>query len=171
MNASYPALGIMAKGMATRWLRHSGQTHRVMDRVLEDALVQMVPATLAGRCFDVGPGGGEDPLPGPLAARRRVLCGQGAGQLDPTGAGLDVAGVKPVGTREVLSQGLAQHLREKGGTILVALAGSHDDAGCVEVDVLHAQPFGDPAEKRWAVAGALLANGVDAVRGRQLSRR
>src|SRR3972149_4062268 len=48
------------------------------------------PAPLAGHPVDVDPGGREDPLPAPLAARVRVLPHQGSRELDPAGSAPEI---------------------------------------------------------------------------------
>jgi hypothetical protein len=59
---------------------------RQLDRALEHRLVQVVAAPLAGLTLHVEAGGGEYPLPGPLAAGVGVLARQRARQLDPARA-------------------------------------------------------------------------------------
>ena len=58
----------MAEGVAGRTLGDARCEDRSAHRVLHDGFVQVVAALLTGCGLDVVPGGGEDPLPGPLAA-------------------------------------------------------------------------------------------------------
>src|SRR5690349_6233473 len=51
---------------------------------LDNSLVHVVPAALPGRRVQVRGGGGEQPLPGPLAGGGRILAGDGVRQVDKT---------------------------------------------------------------------------------------
>jgi hypothetical protein len=48
--------------------------HGILDGALHDGLMEVMAAALAGLSIDVEPGGGEYPLPGPLAEGVRILA-------------------------------------------------------------------------------------------------
>ena len=52
---------------------------RFLHRALQDGFVEVVAAALVGLAVEVGAGGGEDPLPDPLAAGAGVLAGERPG--------------------------------------------------------------------------------------------
>src|SRR5205823_7251774 len=105
------------------------------DGALDDGLVEVVAAELAGRRVLVVTSGGKDPLPGPLVAGGGVLAGEGVGKLDMAGTGGEVAFVLRLYggkvTREVRDQGLGHH----GHPILLAfpIADGELPAGQIEV--------------------------------------
>ena len=109
------------------------------DRALQHGFVQVVAAALAGLAVQIGAGGGEDPLPEPLAAGAGVLAGEGPGQLDPARAGAEVGLVLVADGLEVLGEVAAGGGGQHRHAVLVALAGAHRDLVAREVDVLHAQ--------------------------------
>ena len=59
--------------MATCRLPDLGLTQRLLDRALNDRLVEMVAAELAGAAIYIVPRCGEDPLPAELTAGVWVL--------------------------------------------------------------------------------------------------
>lgn len=64
----------MPKGVGGGELGHARAPNGLLDRPLDHGLMQVVPAPLAGLAVYVGPGGGKDPLPGPLPPGIRVLA-------------------------------------------------------------------------------------------------
>ena len=68
----------VAEGVAGGALGDARLPDRQLDRALEDRLVQVVAALPAGLALHVAAGGGEYPLPGPLAAGVGVLACQRA---------------------------------------------------------------------------------------------
>ena len=58
-----------------------GPARGVLDRPLQDRLVQVVPAELAGQTVAVEACGREDPLPDPFSTGVRVLPQQGSRQF------------------------------------------------------------------------------------------
>src|SRR5690606_11346643 len=64
-------------------LRDAGGEDRAADGALQDGLVEVMAAELAGDAIAVEAGRGEDPLPGPIAAGGGELSRQGVGELDP----------------------------------------------------------------------------------------
>jgi hypothetical protein len=58
---------------------------------LKDSLVEVVTAKLMGERVPVAPGGGEHPLPEPVAAGVGKLPGESIWKFDPTAAGVEVA--------------------------------------------------------------------------------
>ena len=63
----------VAQGVRCGSLRDPGSAHRAFHDPLENGLVQVVPATLAGVPVHIEACRGEDPLPYPLPARVRIL--------------------------------------------------------------------------------------------------
>ena len=57
-------------------------TTGVEHGALQHGLVKMMATALSCRPVGVQPRGGEDPLPGPFAARVRIFAGESPGQLD-----------------------------------------------------------------------------------------
>src|SRR5262245_26949643 len=112
---------------------------RVLDRPLEDRLVQVVAAALTGHAVYIEASRREDPLPSPGSAGVRVLAQERAGQLDPARAVPEVAFVLPVHTLEVGAQLSLHRGRQHGGAILVPLAVADGELVRREIDVLHAQ--------------------------------
>ena len=64
------------QGVTRRRLGDAGVAHGVFDRALQDGLMEVMPAALAGLAVDIEPSGGKHPLPGPLAAGIRILASQ-----------------------------------------------------------------------------------------------
>lgn len=110
----------MAERVAAHPLGDPGAKGRRLHRALQDGLVQVMPAALAGQTVDVDARGRERPLPGPLAARVGVLRAEGPRQLDPAGARLEIDLMLVPDHNEV-----PQH--------------PHHDLVAREIDVLHAQ--------------------------------
>src|SRR5437016_2499145 len=90
-----PGLGIMPESAAGGGLREAGPQDGDPDGALDDGLVKVMAVTPARDRMAVGPGGGEDPLPGPFAGSRRIGAVRAIGQVDPTGAAGDVHFVEP----------------------------------------------------------------------------
>ncbi len=86
----------VAERVAGRALGDARPARRLLHRPLEHGLVQVVPAPLAGDAVEVDAGGGEHPLPRPLASRVRVLAGERPGKLNPARAMLEVALMLPL---------------------------------------------------------------------------
>ena len=72
--------------VAGRALRDTGCPHSVLDRTLQDRLMQVMTATLARQPLHVGARGWEDPLPSPLPARVGIFAREGPRKLNPAGA-------------------------------------------------------------------------------------
>ncbi len=83
----------VAQGVAGGALVELCTLDRGAQRALDHSLVQVVAAELTGIPVAVERRGGEDPLPGGAAGRAGVLAGQGEGELDLTGAALEVGAV------------------------------------------------------------------------------
>ena len=84
------------QSMARGALRDPGAPHGVHDGALQRGLVEVVPPPLTGLPVDIDTGGGENPLPGSLAAGVGVLPGQCPRQLDPARTMLEVTVVLPL---------------------------------------------------------------------------
>ena len=83
----------MAEGVWCRALRDPSPERGVLDDLLKNGLVQVMPAHLAGVAIAIVACGREDPLPEPVAPGARILAGERGRQLDPAGARLDVTNV------------------------------------------------------------------------------
>src|SRR5713226_435646 len=94
----------MAEGMTGGGLRHAGQAHRILERLLHEALVEMMPASGAATRVVVETGCGKDPLPRPFKSGARVLAVEGVRQLDAAETGSAIALVLETDTREVASE-------------------------------------------------------------------
>src|SRR5258708_36426068 len=85
--------------MPERWrvwvLDGAGMAQRALDGTLDDGLVQVMAAALAGEAIHVVPGRRERPLPAELASGVRVFARQRVGHGDPAGAGLEVDAMLP----------------------------------------------------------------------------
>lgn len=57
----------MAQRVAGGALRDAGLAHRLLHRALDDGRIEVVTPELSGLAVPVAPGGGEGPLPRPLA--------------------------------------------------------------------------------------------------------
>src|SRR5882762_3493725 len=85
----------MPERVTARMLDDAGLAQRALDGTLDDGLVQVVAAALAGEGIHIVPGGRECPLPAELASGVRVLSRQRVGHGDPAGAGLEVHAMLP----------------------------------------------------------------------------
>ena len=83
----------MAERVWRRALRDPSPARGVLDDLLKNGLLQVMPAHLAGIAIAIEACGREDPLPEPVAPGARILAGERGRQLDPAGARLDVANV------------------------------------------------------------------------------
>src|SRR5215471_580412 len=90
--------------MARGGLGNPRAPDRVLDRPLEDGLVQVVAAALTGHAVYIEASRWKDPLPSPGSAGVRVLAQERAGQLDPPRAVPEIAFVLPAHTLEVGAQ-------------------------------------------------------------------
>ena len=84
----------VAEGVAGGALGDALTAYRLLHRALQHGFVQVVAAALTGLAVQVRTGGGEDPLPDPLAAGVGVFAAEGPGQLDPAGAAAEIGGVQ-----------------------------------------------------------------------------
>src|SRR5215510_1655053 len=66
----------VSQGVAARRLRDPRAADRPLDRALHRCLVEVVAPLTPGRAIQVAPARREYPLPGPLAARIRVLASE-----------------------------------------------------------------------------------------------
>src|SRR5439155_22186816 len=85
----------MSERVTARVLEDAGLAQRALDGTLDDGLVQVMAAALAGESLHVVAGRREHPLPAELASGVRVLPRQRVGHGDPAGAGLEVHAVLP----------------------------------------------------------------------------
>src|SRR5262249_61751019 len=115
--------------MARGGLGNPRAPDRVLDRPLEDRLVQVVAATLTGHAVYIEASRREDPLPSPGSAGVRVVAQERAGQLDPARAGPEGAFVWPAHTLEAGAQLSLHRARQHGGAILAPLAAADGDLG------------------------------------------
>src|SRR2546425_506667 len=72
----------MAQGVAARGLGDAGLAYGNLDEPLQDGLVQVMAPPLPRLEVAIPPGGGEYPLPSPLARGVGVFLREGAGELD-----------------------------------------------------------------------------------------
>src|SRR3954447_26453710 len=98
----------------------------------------MVATSLAGADVEVRLGGGEDPLPHPLAWRGRILAAERVGELDASvvRAGGEIAFVMGADGGQMLSKRRNHRSRQDGVAVLPALAVAHQDFAALDVDVL-----------------------------------
>ncbi len=145
----------VSEGVAGGAFAESRGDDGLVDGVLQDRLVEMVPGGLAGFGVQVGAGRGEDPLPRPGLFRAAELVVQGVWELDPTGvaSAIGLVGISPSG--EVALQRGDDDGGQRRGAVLVALAFSNGDLMALEVDVLHAHA----AALHQAQAGAVQGRG------------
>src|SRR6185295_4870239 len=113
------------EGVGAGHLGDAGGAAGGADGALDGRLVEVVPADLAGGRIGVVAGGGEDPLPDPLAAGGGVLSSNGVGEVDVAGVGGYVAFVLPADRVQVAPQVFDEGLGHHGHAILAALAGAH----------------------------------------------
>jgi hypothetical protein len=118
----------------------AGGAYRRSEQALEQRLVEVVAAPLAGRLVRMYPSRGEDPLPGPFAGSARVFASEGVGQGDVAGRALEVALVLSLDAPKVLAEGRDEAGRQDGQAILAALAVADEDLAAMKVHVLDAQP-------------------------------
>src|SRR5882762_7068820 len=85
----------MPERVTARVLNDAGLAQRALDGTLDDGLVQVMAAALAGEAVHVVSGRREHPLPAELASGVRVFPRQRVGHGDPAGAGLEVHAMLP----------------------------------------------------------------------------
>src|SRR5438309_7603876 len=85
----------MPERVTARVLEAAGLAQGALDGTLDDGLVQVMAAALAGESLHVVAGRREHPLPAELASGVRVLPRQRVGHGDPAGAGLEVHPMLP----------------------------------------------------------------------------
>ena len=117
----------MPEGVRGRAPDDPGPARGVLDRPLEDGLVQMMPAELAGEAVAVETRGREDPLPGSFSTGVRVLPQQRRRQFHPATAPRQIVLVLGASDREMPGEVTRDDGWEHGDTVLVALAASHGD--------------------------------------------
>jgi len=127
----------MAQGVGARHFGDPSSANRRAHGALDDSFVQMVTAALAGLAIDVGAGGGEDPLPGPLTRGGRVLARNGVRKRDEAAAATPVIGVLGAPCRQLAAQRFSQYPRQDRAPIFLPFSPSHDQLSVFEVDVLH----------------------------------
>src|SRR5512133_3293561 len=108
--------------MTRGWTRHPSRAGRLLDGALEDGLVKMMAAPLAGRSIDVEPGRGKDPLPRPFARRPWILRAKRAGQRDMPAASRQVRLVLRLDVPQVIDKRPLQPGRQHRHAVLAALA-------------------------------------------------
>src|SRR4051794_3392525 len=101
----------------------------------------MVATSLAGADVEVRSGGGEDPLPHPLAWRGRILAAEGVGKLHASAlrAGGQVAFVLGADGGQMLSKRRNHRSRQDGVAVLAALAVAHQNFAALDVDILDSE--------------------------------
>src|SRR6185436_10732905 len=114
-------------GVTRRLLDYASLQHGLADGSLDDRLVQMVTAALAGVAVHVEARRGEHPLPGPLATRIRILPGERPWQLDPAGAVAEVALMERAHSLEMLREVALDRGRKHRQSVLAALAAADRD--------------------------------------------
>jgi len=88
----------MAEGVPAGRLGEAGIANGLFHGALQHGLVEVMPATLAALAVEIGTRRGEDPLPAELAPGLRVLARERQGQLDPSGASMQVGRMLPLRT-------------------------------------------------------------------------
>src|SRR5215510_4511795 len=85
----------VTEGVAARRFGDPRATDRVLDRALQNGLVQVVPSALSRHAIDINSRRRKHPLPGPLPACARVFPLEGVGQFHPSGTSFQVEPVLP----------------------------------------------------------------------------
>src|SRR5205814_4739021 len=80
----------MPERVTARVLEDAGLAQGALDGTLDDGLVQVMAAALAGESLHIVAGRRGHPLPAELASGVRVLSRQRVGHGDPARAGLEV---------------------------------------------------------------------------------
>jgi len=132
----------VAEGVGADGLGDPGGETGSANGALDDGFVQVVAAALARGSIDVGPGGGEDPLPGPLARRGRILDAKGVGKLDETSARAQVGRMLFADPIEVRAQPGLQGRGSERHAIFSAFAIADDQLLTGEVHLLDAKVKG-----------------------------
>ena len=104
----------VAERVAAGGLADFGLTESLLDRALDDGLVQMMAATLAADAVHIMTRGGEDPLPAELAPGVRILSRERIGEGHPAGAVLQIGAVLAADDVELLEQAWSGGRRETG---------------------------------------------------------
>lgn len=128
----------VAQRVAAGVLRDPGLPDRLVDRLLNRALVQVVSPSCSRLLVEAGPRGREHELPRPLAIRVGILAGQGAGQRDASEAAREITVMHGLDSLQMLLQRIVQHVRQHRPAVCSALPVSHDQLAKGEVDVLDA---------------------------------
>ena len=111
----------VSQGVRTDTFRDAGSNRGPAHRPLDDGFVQVVTPAFAGGLIDVASGRREDPLPGPLARRRRIFLAQGIRQLDAAGiAAGQVLLMLDMNGLQMLAQRALQRCGQQRDPILVA---------------------------------------------------
>jgi len=129
----------VAESVARSALRDGRPLESLPHGALEDGFVQVVAPVLAGGALHVHAGGGEHPLPGPLAAGVRVLARESRRQLHPPRAVPKIVFVLLFHALDVPGQLCLHGRRAHRHPILVPFPAADDELIPTEVDILHAQ--------------------------------
>src|SRR6266850_4009667 len=129
----------MPERVTARVLEDAGLAQRPLDGTLDDRLVQVMAAALAGESIHVVPSGREHPLPAELASGVRVLPRQRVGRGDPAGAGREILAVLPARQLYLADKAGLRRGREHRHAVFRALAAANDQLVCGEVYILDAQ--------------------------------
>src|SRR5438445_10715817 len=129
----------MPERVTARVLDDTGLAQRALDGTLDDGVVQVMAAPLAGEVLHVVAGRREHPLPAELAAGVGILPRQRVGHGDPAGAGLDVPAMLPAYRLDLRQQPGLGGDGEHRHAVLRALAAADDELVGGEVYILDAQ--------------------------------
>src|SRR5882762_6333913 len=117
----------MPERVTARMLNDAGLAQRALDGTLDDGLVQVMAAALAGEAIHVVPGRRECPLPAELASGVRVRPRQRVGHGDPAGAGLEVPAMLAAHRLDLRQEPRFCRGGEHGHAVLRALAAADDE--------------------------------------------
>ena len=118
---------------------NAGARHRALEGALQRLVVQVMAALHARARIDRQIGLREDPEPGPLRPRLRVLAVQRVGHEDAAPARLRVGRPQHLRARQLIVQGRHQRGGQHHRAVLAALAAAHDERAAFEIDILDAQ--------------------------------
>ena len=148
------------QGMAGRELREAHRSYRVSERPLQDALMQVVTATLTSFRVPIGPRRGKDPLPGPLPRSVRIFPRESVGQLHTAPPRPEVRAMLLLDASQVFAQRSAKLEAQQRDAVLLPFGVSHEQMPGREVDVLcvRASAFENAEARTVAAAPCRLRN-------------
>lgn len=123
----------MPRGVAAGVFGDAGEAHGLFHRSLDDRLVNVMVALLAGAWVLPALLLREDPLPAPVGRGIRVLARECLRQLHTASTFGEVALVDGSRAAQPVVERRLQHARQRGNAVLVVLTVADDDLAAREL--------------------------------------